>query len=173
MKQIIKMHMLFLLVVIVMPVNVISAEVDERFQKIDAQGNKVADDAATWASVLDTTTGLYWEVKTEDESIHSNSAKYTYAEADKFIDDLNKSKFGGYSDWRLPTQDEIYEIKKKKKGDEAYTNFHYFPNTMPSKYLAHGWCGSKSEFQEASVKFGKKRVKGGKYVRAVRGKPLE
>lgn len=173
MRQLVFIHFFFILFAIGIPANIISAEVDERFQKIDDQGNTVDDGASTWAIVLDTKTGLYWEVKTVDESIHSNSAKYTYANAGIFLDNLNKSNFGGYSDWRLPTEDEIFEIKQKKKGNEAYTNFNYFPNTMPSKYLAHGWCGSKSAFQESSVKFGKQRVKGGKYVRAVRGKPLE
>jgi len=174
MKLIIRIYLLLFLVVVAMPITVVSAGVDERFRKIDTQGNEVTDDAATWAMVLDTKTGFYWEVKTVDESIHSNSAKYSYIAADKeFLGELNKSSFGGFSDWRIPTEDEIYELKKKKKGGEAAINLYYFPNTIPSKYMAHGWCGSKSEYQESSVKFGKQRIKGAKYVRAVHGKSLD
>jgi hypothetical protein len=174
MKLIIRMYLLLLLMMVALPITVTSAEVDERLKKIDVQGNELANDVATWAMVLDTKTGFYWEVKTLDESIHSNSARYSYNAADEeFLGELNKSSFGGFSDWRIPTEDEIYELKKKKKGDEAAINLYYFPNTIPSKYIAHGWCGSKSEYQESSVKFGKQRIKGSKYVRAVHGKSLD
>ena len=64
MKLIIRIYLLLFLVVVAMPITVVSAGVDERFRKIDTQGNEVTDDAAAWAMVLDTKTGFYWEVKT-------------------------------------------------------------------------------------------------------------
>jgi len=174
MKIIIKLQLLLIMMMFAMPTSQASSGTNDRLRKIDVQGYEVADSATEWAMVLDTKTSLYWEVKTVDESFHSNSVIYNYAAAnDEFVKALNKSKFGGFSDWRLPTEDEMFDLKVKKKGDEAATNLNYFPNTRPAKYMAHSWCGSRSEHQEGSVKFGKERTKGGKYVRAVRGKPLE
>ena len=152
-----------------------SVSASERYKKIDAQGNQLPDDAKEWAIVYDTKFDLYWEIKSVDESIHSNQGTYTYTNVnDKFFTRINAEKLGGHSDWRLPTTGELAGIRKRKKDSpEALVDLQYFPQTLPSKYLSQGWCGSRSEYQEESVKFGKKKVKGGKYVRAVRGQPLE
>lgn len=170
----IRLFMLLLVVMFIMPITRASSGDNDRFKKIDAQGREMEDSSSKWDIVLDSKTGLYWEVKSIDESIHSNSVIYNYAAAnDEFVKELNESNFGRFSDWRLPTEDEMFDLKVKKKGDEVATNLNFFPNTRPARYMAHSWCGSRSEYQEGSVKFGKERTKGGKYVRAVRGKPLE
>ncbi|MBU0675844.1 MAG: DUF1566 domain-containing protein [Proteobacteria bacterium] len=163
-----------MLVVVALAVTTGSAGAGERFKKLDVQGNELGDDAAAWAMVLDSKSGMYWEVKTVDDTIHSNAAKYSYnAASEEFIAKLNEEKYGGFSDWRLPSIDELAVLRVNKKGDEAKINLEYFPNTLPSRYIGHSWCGSKSEYQEGTVKFGKDRPQDGKYVRAVRGKPLE
>jgi hypothetical protein len=147
----------------------------DRFKKMDTQSNELPDDAEEWAIVFDTKYGLYWEVKSADESLHSNEGTYTFTNVgDNFIVKINADKFGGYSDWRLPTTSELGTLRKRKKDSpEAHIDLQYFPGTLPSKYMSQGWCGSRSEYQEESVKFGKKKVKGAKYVRLVRGQPLE
>lgn len=143
----------------------------ERFVKMDAQGNELADDAANWVMVKDQKEGLYWEVKMADDSIHAKQQTTKYANAEEeFISKLNTAAFGGFSDWRLPSTDELNALVVK--GETPAIDVSYFPNTMPSRYISLGWCGSKSAPQEESVKFGKEPSEGGKYVRAVRGKPL-
>ena len=156
-------------------VAVTSATASERFKKLDGQANELADDAKEWAMVLDTREGLYWEVKSSDDSIHSSKGAYTYenVKAD-FVAKVNESNFGGFSDWRLASTEELASLKvRKKKSPEALIDLDYFPQTMASRYMSMGWCGSKSEYQEESVKFGKEKCATGKYVRLVRGKPLE
>jgi len=144
------------------------------FVKLDAEGKELPVDAAKWAIVLEKDTGWYWEVKTDDDSIHSNKLTFTYEEVEeKFIAKLNEAKFGGFSDWRLPSTGELSLLKARKKNDEARIDLTYFPHTMPSRYMSHGWCGSRSEYQEESIKFGKQSKKGAKYVMAFRGQPLE
>ena len=144
------------------------------FVKLDAEGKELPDDAAKWAIVLEKDSGLYWEVKTDDDSIHSNKLMFTYQDVgEKFIAKLNEAKFGGFSDWRLPSTGELSLLKARKKNDEARIDLNYFPHTMPSRYMSHGWCGSRSEYQEESIKFGKQKKKGAKYVMAFRGQPLE
>jgi len=150
-----------------------AAGAEERFKKLDAQGMELPDEAASWAMVLDSKWGMYWEVKTLDDSIHSNSAIYSYKDAkEKFIARLNAEKFGGFDDWRLPTSSEL-ALLKKKSGDDVNIDLRYFPNTQPSRYMSQGRCVSNPGWREESVKFGKTRIKGGKYVRAFRGMPLE
>jgi Protein of unknown function (DUF1566) len=54
--------------------------------------------------VRDDVTGLVWEVKTYDDSIHDKDNLYTWQDAqDVFIAQLNSDNFGGHSGWRLPT----------------------------------------------------------------------
>lgn len=139
------------------------------FTKLDAQGNSLPDDAKTWVMVRDNSTQLVWEVKTTDGSIHDMKKTFTYKEAEeKLIGEMNRTKYGGFSDWRMPSNDELYSIRIK--GSEPYINGLFFPHTVPASY--HSWrlCGSGEIFNE-KVKFGKKRNKGElRQARAVRGK---
>lgn len=144
----------------------------EQFIKLDSQGQKQPMDAGQWAMVLDTATGLIWEVKTTDGSIHDMQAGYDWDGAHEiFIAELNKIQFGGFSDWRLPTTDELRTIRVK--GAEPTINQDFFPNTVPSSYLSWRKCGSGEIFNER-VKFGKIRnKKTNRLVRAVRGSGVE
>jgi len=56
--------------------------------------------------VWDNVTGLIWEVKTDDGSVHDKDNKYNWDDAQNvFIAELNSTSFGGYSDWRVPSID--------------------------------------------------------------------
>ncbi len=174
MKLSLRLHLLLLTFLVSVTLIASAAHADERFKKLDAQGQELSDDATSWAMVLDTKWHMYWEVKTTDDSIHSNSAIYTYKDAnEKFIAQLNSEKFGGFDDWRLPTSSELGLLRMKKSGPEADIDLKYFPNTQSSRYMSQGRCVSNPGWREESIKFGKERTKGGKYVRAFRGMPLE
>lgn len=63
--------------------------------------------------VMDHATGLMWQ--------QSGSASYrTYADAEKYIRDLNNQRFAGYNDWRLPTLEEAMSLMESKKVDGLY-----------------------------------------------------
>lgn len=140
----------------------------KNFEKLDSSGKALPVEATEWAMVNDKSTGLTWEVKTADDSIHNMDEHYGWKRAtEKFIVVLNQEKFGGFSDWRMPTEDEIHTIREKKNTPHSNTNF--FPNTAPSKYWSYYICGDGS-FITKKVKFGKERSKEkGTRVRAVRG----
>ncbi len=90
------------------------------------------DDAPwPWAMVRDNITGLIWEVKTDDGSIHDKDNTYNRSDAqDVFIAGLNSGQFGGHSDWRLPTVKELVSIVNRGSFNPAI-NTAYFPNTQP------------------------------------------
>lgn len=144
------------------------AQAEARFVKLDSQGETLSTDAGEWAMVLDTSTGLTWEVKTGDGSIHDMQAGYDWEGAHEiFLAELNNMNFGGFSDWRLPTTDELLTIWVK--GVEPNINHEFFPRTMPSSYMSWRKCGSGEIFDER-VKFGAIRNdKKSRQVRAVRG----
>jgi hypothetical protein len=146
----------------------VHAENSSPFTKLDSRARELPHDADAWAMVRDNTTGLIWEVKTTDRSIHDNEAGYNWAGAhDVFIARLNEMRFGTFSDWRLPTTDELRTIRMK--GAEPYINQDFFPNTVPSNYMSWRKCGSGDIYSER-VKFGESRnSKTNRQVRAVRG----
>ncbi len=81
------------------------------YTKLDATGNDLSDDATSWVMVKDNVTGLIWEVKTDDSNIHHKDILYTWHDASNvFIAQLIADNFGNYSDWRLPTIEEMRSI---------------------------------------------------------------
>ncbi len=87
-------------------------------------------DAAEKKWVQDELTGLMWEVKTDENKFD----QYTWQNSlSEFIDDLNNNQLGGYSDWRMPTINELADIVDYGKVNPAI-NTDYFPNTELGAY---------------------------------------
>ncbi len=95
--------------------------------KLDGSGLPLPDTAESWAMVRDTVTGLTWEVKTDDGSIHDFENSYSWNDArDIFIPALNQAAFGGCSDWRLPEIHELSYLIDRGTIDPA-VDTDYFP----------------------------------------------
>jgi hypothetical protein len=105
--------------------------------------------------VKDNVTGLIWENKTDDGTIHDKDNSYTWydsnpatnggyagapgdgTDTEDFISALNSAHFGGYSDWRLPTVKELSTIVNYSIPYPGPTiDTGYFPNTVSSLYWA-------------------------------------
>jgi len=123
------------------------------YTKLDAAGKDLPDSATSWVMVRDNNTGLIWEMKTSKDGVknyadpHDADNTYTWydpnpatnggnagtagngTDTQDFIDALNTAKFGGYSDWRMPSIEELRSIV-----DYSYPgpiiNKNYFPNTI-------------------------------------------
>jgi hypothetical protein len=85
----------------------------------------------------DNVTGLIWELKTDDGGIHDKDDRYSWYNAlNIFIATLNADQYGGYSDWRIPTQRELLSIVDYDTYNPAIDT-SAFPNTIASYYWAY------------------------------------
>ena len=96
--------------------------------KVSDSGEILALESEVWSCVLDDSKSLLWEVKSAEEGVQYNLNTYTWFDGESgrdngtftkncycgkncntesFIKDINKAKLCSYSDWRLPTREEL------------------------------------------------------------------
>ena len=86
----------------------------------------------------DPDTNLIWQVKIEDK-------KYIWRDIQKYADKLNREKYGGYNDWRVPTLNELKTILIKKKYNSLYikeplSKLKYNVHWSSSEDLSDAWA---------------------------------
>lgn len=64
-------------------------------------------------TVTDRVTGLMWQKEGSSEGM-------TWADAKEYVNKLNSVQFGGYSDWRLPTIEELASLIKSMRAKGTY-----------------------------------------------------
>jgi hypothetical protein len=159
-----------LLILLIMLPGQIMAEATPAFIKLDASGLELPDSAADWVMVLDQTTGLTWEIKSTDGSLHDRDNIYSWKNVEgTFIKAVNEEKFGGFADWRLPEDKELESLQKlNENSPELFSR--YFPRTAPSFYWTWSRCQDGNP-NSAQIKFGPEPSpqKRQHRIRAVRG----
>jgi hypothetical protein len=116
------------------------------YTPLNAAGKKLRKPSDLAACVLDKSTGLAWELKTDDDGIHDKDKDYRWggigaeATGTGFFDDwnnllnaTNKEKLCGFSDWRVPTIDELKTLVITNNQGLAI-DVNYFANTLASPY---------------------------------------
>jgi len=114
--------------------------------------------------VFDKTTGLTWQQSgPEDQKVHNDAKGY--------IQTLNKQRFAGYNDWRLPTLEEAMSLMEPKKNKHGL-----YIDPVFGKEQTRIWTADEESAGVAwVVVFGGGRCVNyflddyGVYVRAVRG----
>jgi PKD repeat protein len=156
------------------------------YTKLDGSGNALPDSATAWAMVKDNVTGLIWENKTDDGTIHDKDNTYTWydpsdpnpgtpgdgTDTKDFIDTLNNDNFGGYNDWRLPSIKELESIVNNSISyPQPAISISYFQNTQSFFY----WSSTNTSTLAWGVYFNSSGhvfsygKSGNYYVRATRG----
>ncbi len=108
------------------------------FTKLGKGGKRISDSSA-WEDglrlVQDNNTGLVWEVKSPKKGdLNYCEDRYSWKKAQaQYIKELNRKKYGGFSDWRLPDKDELRSIIDYGKTNPAVDTW-YFPNTKSDLY---------------------------------------
>jgi hypothetical protein len=146
------------------------------FSKLDVKGNALPAKSRQWTMVRDEVTGLIWEVKTENGSMHDWFHKFTWEDArNDYISRLNRTKFGGFEDWRLPTVYELTTLLNQDKYlpaiDQTFFPFAaahpYWSETADAEENTKAWwvhfCRGYIHSMDKGNSF---------YVRAVRGTKL-
>jgi hypothetical protein len=117
------------------------------FTKLDPNGNALAASASSWSCVKDNVTGLIWEVKTDDNGIHDKDNTYRwggktaqgsgfgtyYPDWDTLVDGSNNASLCGYTDWRVPTRQELEGLVNFSRFNPSI-DMNYFPNTPTSVF---------------------------------------
>ena len=145
-----------------------------------------------WIMTKDNITGLIWELKTNTTGINNKYNTYTWCETEPsgavgtcgdgtdtedFITELNAEGYGGFSDWRLPTRQELQTIINYSAVLPAIDT-NYFPNTMFGEYWSSTRCPESSTEFARAVYFheggdGQYGTSAEIYVRAVRGPMMQ
>ena len=124
------------------------------YTKINAIGKTLPTNAQDWRCVKDNVTGLIWETKTNDGSLHDKDWTYTWYEPNKsqnggapglknggvcggtsqcdtaaYVKAVNAAGWCGAKDWRLPTKRELRTLINYDKIPSVLDRA-YFPNTL-------------------------------------------
>jgi len=107
---------------------------DSQFEHITPIYTKSSDGL----TVTDGVTGLTWQ-QSHDTEI------YYWAETQTVVDNLNNEKYGGYSDWRVPTIKELYSLWNSSTGWPSIDTKYFTISYSSEEDLSHAifWSSDK------------------------------
>ena len=139
------------------------------FTKISNTGTELPVSATGWNCVKDNVTGLIWEVKTDDSGLHDKDWSYSWyqpdnsknggsagyqnqgscgstsaCDTDAYVQAVNAAGWCGYTNWRLPTVDELSGIASLDRYNPSIDS-NYFPNTQSAWYWSSSPVASFSD----------------------------
>lgn len=100
-----------------------------------AAGIALGSGATDWACTRDNVTGLTWEVKTSGGAHprHMDNT-YAWATAGTYVTAVNGTSLCGYTDWRLPTLQELAGLIDYGRSAAPTIDSSYFINTANAWY---------------------------------------
>lgn len=133
----------------------ISLSINADFLKMSNDAEILDMESSEWSCVLDNKRSLVWEVKSESEGIQYALNTYTWFDGvggrengtfskncywgkscntQSYIEDINEAQLCTYSDWRLPTRDELKSIVDYYGDGDILIDLLLFPNTQKDTY---------------------------------------
>ena len=133
----------------------ISLNINADFLKMSNDAEILELESSEWSCVLDNKSSLVWEVKSENEGIQYALNTYTWFDGvsgrengtyskncywgkscntQSYIEDINEAELCTYSDWRLPTRDELRSIVDYYGDSDILIDLLLFPNTQMDTY---------------------------------------
>jgi hypothetical protein len=109
-----------------------------RFIKIGGAGEHLAQDAAEWVAVLDTKQGLMFTVAESKEMEQPEAVEY-----------VKTLKVGIFSDWRLPSVEELFLLADRTRSRPAIDTA-FFPDCKSDWY----WTGTLYASSPGDVAWG-------------------
>jgi len=113
-----------------------SGKADDGYYQMGTARSYTVNTGAEAGTVTDNVTGLMWELKTNDGSLHDWDNTYIWTDAfDVFIAGLNAANFADHNDWRLPNAYELFSIALLEATNRApYINQTVFGGTTGPTY---------------------------------------
>lgn len=177
---------------------------DTKYRAVNSAGEVLDVATAPGECTFDEFTGLTWEVKSGEPGLRDSRNTYTWynpveahegeldyrgtpdggdcarsaCDTASYVDAVNALAYCGYTDWRMPSRDELGSISDPRKTQLPPTiNTRYFPHTQAGEY----WSGNDYQFQWNaawvwSFQNGLDRVEwkhSPRFVRLVRGQPRQ
>jgi hypothetical protein len=144
------------------------ATTESYFVKLSDSGQALAENEAQWECVHDKSNNLTWEVKKNDGGIRDKDHSYSWlvksngqdrgvsnggrckggvdCDTSSYTRAMNEQKLCGYSDWRLPTREELETLVEYNKASNGVTiDSRYFPEAVPSWY----WTASENPHSDS------------------------
>ncbi|MGH8034469.1 MAG: DUF1566 domain-containing protein [Lysobacterales bacterium] len=177
---------------------------DTKYRAVSAEGQVLDVSVVPGVCVFDEFTSLTWEAKTDQTGLQHSSNTYSWYNPEEshdgeldyrgvpgggectgsdcdtaaYVNAVNALGLCGFTDWRMPTRDELGSISDPRKSTSPPSiNLRYFPYTADGEY----WSGNDYQFQWNtawvwSFHNSLDRVewkKSPRYVRLVRGQPRQ
>ena len=133
----------------------ISLSINADFLKMSNDAEILKLESSEWSCVLDNKSSLVWEVKSENEGIQYALNTYTWFDGvsgrengtfskncywgkscntQSYIEDINEDELCTFSEWRLPTRDELKSIVDYYGESDILIDLLLFPNTQMDTY---------------------------------------
>ena len=106
-----------------------------KWTKLAADGSALPASATQWSCIADQVTGLVWEMKSTDGTIHDASRRWSNGDgadidAAGLVSASNAEHLCGRSDWRLPARGELQGIVDYSQATPGPTvDAAWFPNS--------------------------------------------